>query len=416
MDRFASVAAFVRVIESGGFSAAGRHLNLSKARVSHQVQALENALGVRLLNRSTRRISLTEAGRSYYERCVQILQDLEEADEAAGAQQATPRGQLRVYCQQGIVQFVAPVIVDFLARYPEASVDLRTGHAMIDLVQEAFDLAISAQLTPDATLVRRHLPQPQTIARDTQSHRHDRVHGKRALEIGDDLIGLFAGRILGDHDKAFDRRGGIARVAGRDRNPMLGFGKGGLGITVAERPFADHIRADRRMEQRRIRPGRRLGIHDRRQRPVPTAICSSASSAVSRLRAKVGGMSFFARNRHAAPVVFSHIELTRHTRLTNEEERNGPPQSAPESHLFRTGRAAPRAQHDHRIHLRGRPPIPLHDAHRLRRTRSRRGDPAGTRRMAPAHGSCPPNLVPTFGGPPQQSQTLRSLKVLESAK
>jgi DNA-binding transcriptional LysR family regulator len=83
---------------------------------------------------------------------------LEEADEAAGAQQETPRGQLRVYCQQGIEkQFVAPVIVDFLARHPEASVDLRTGHAMIDLVQEAFDLAISAQSNPDSTLVRRHL-------------------------------------------------------------------------------------------------------------------------------------------------------------------------------------------------------------------------------------------------------------------
>jgi DNA-binding transcriptional LysR family regulator len=82
---------------------------------------------------------------------------LGEADEAAGAQQATPRGQLRVYCQQGIVQFVSPVVVDFLARYPEGSVDLRTGHAMIDLVHEAFDLAISAQLAPDATLVRRRL-------------------------------------------------------------------------------------------------------------------------------------------------------------------------------------------------------------------------------------------------------------------
>jgi DNA-binding transcriptional LysR family regulator len=157
MDRFASITAFVRVAESGGFSAAARRLNLSKATVSDQVQALENALGARLLNRTTRRVSLTEIGRSYYDRCVQLLQDLEEANEAAGAQQATPRGQLRVYCQQGIEQFVAPVIVDFLARYPEASVDLRTGHAMIDLVQEAFDLAISAQTTPDATLVRRHL-------------------------------------------------------------------------------------------------------------------------------------------------------------------------------------------------------------------------------------------------------------------
>ena len=125
--------------------------------VGDQVQALENALGVRLLNRTTRRVSLTEIGRGYHERCVQLLQDLEEADEAAGAQQATPRGQLRVYCHQGIGRFVAPIVGDFLARYPEASVDLRTGHAMIDLVQEAFDLGISPFPPPDSTLVRRRL-------------------------------------------------------------------------------------------------------------------------------------------------------------------------------------------------------------------------------------------------------------------
>src|ERR1700739_2759218 len=109
MDRFASLTAFVQVVENGGFSAAGRHLNLSKAAISDQVQALENALGVRLLNRTTRRISLTEAGRGYYERSVQILQDMEEADEAAGAQQATPRGQLRIYCHENIARIVAPV-------------------------------------------------------------------------------------------------------------------------------------------------------------------------------------------------------------------------------------------------------------------------------------------------------------------
>jgi DNA-binding transcriptional LysR family regulator len=163
MDRFASITAFVKVTESGGFSAAGRRLNLSKAAVSEHVRVLENVLGVRLLNRTTRRVSLTEIGRSYYERCLQILHDLEEADEAANAQQATPRGQLRVYCQQGVSQFVAPVAVDFLTRYPEASVDLRTGHAMIDLVEEAFDLAITAQPTPDASLVRRRLTTSRPI-------------------------------------------------------------------------------------------------------------------------------------------------------------------------------------------------------------------------------------------------------------
>lgn len=157
MDRLASINAFVRVAESGGFAAAARRLNLSKATVTNQIQALENALGARLLNRTTRRVRLTEIGRSYYERCVQILHDLEEADETAGAQQATPRGQLRVHCQQGIVQFVTPVVIDFLARYPEASVDLRSGHAMIDMVEEGFDLAISPFLPSDATIVRRRL-------------------------------------------------------------------------------------------------------------------------------------------------------------------------------------------------------------------------------------------------------------------
>src|SRR5260370_2908182 len=100
MDRFDSMRAFVRGAETGGFSAAGRHLNLSKKTISDQVQALENSLGARLLNRTTRRVSLTEIGRHYYDRCAQILQDLEEADEAAGVQQVTPRGQLPVDCPE----------------------------------------------------------------------------------------------------------------------------------------------------------------------------------------------------------------------------------------------------------------------------------------------------------------------------
>ena len=100
MDRLASITAFVRVAESDGFTAAARRLNVSTATVSENVQALENTLGVRLLNRTTRRVGLTEIGREYYERCVQILHDLKEADEAAGALQLTPRGQLWVYCRQ----------------------------------------------------------------------------------------------------------------------------------------------------------------------------------------------------------------------------------------------------------------------------------------------------------------------------
>jgi len=157
LDRLAGINAFVQVADAGGFSAAARRLNLSKATVSDQVRSLEDALGVRLLNRTTRRVSLTEAGREYYERCSQILHDLTEADEAAGALQATPRGRLRVYCHQGLGRFVAPVATGFLRRYPEASMDLRTGDAMVDLVEERFDVAISPLPPADSTLVKRRL-------------------------------------------------------------------------------------------------------------------------------------------------------------------------------------------------------------------------------------------------------------------
>ncbi len=157
MDRLASISAFVRLAESGGFSAAARALKVSTTTVSDQVQALERALGVRLLNRTTRRVSLTEVGRDYHERCSQILQELQEADEAAAALQVTPRGRLRVYCQQGLARFIGLVATRFLRDYPEVSLDLRASDTMIDLVQEGFDLAIMPASPPDSTLVRRTL-------------------------------------------------------------------------------------------------------------------------------------------------------------------------------------------------------------------------------------------------------------------
>ena len=118
MDRFTSLTAFVRVVESGSFSAAARRLNMSTTMVSNHVQALEDRLGVRLLNRTTRKVNLTEIGKAYYDRSTQILADLEQADDVAGALQSTPRGTLRLHCMTHIVPFVAPVVVQFLATYP----------------------------------------------------------------------------------------------------------------------------------------------------------------------------------------------------------------------------------------------------------------------------------------------------------
>src|ERR1700750_1479568 len=127
MDRLTSLTAFVRVVDSGGFSAAGRRLNMSTTMVSNHVQALEERLGARLLNRTTRKGSLTEIGKNYYDRRVQILADIDQADDIAGAMQSTPRGTLRIYTATHIVPFVAPVVAQFLSAYPEAKIDLTMG-------------------------------------------------------------------------------------------------------------------------------------------------------------------------------------------------------------------------------------------------------------------------------------------------
>ena len=157
MDRMASLNAFARVVESGGFTAAARRLNMSTTAVSNHVQALEDALGVRLLNRTTRRVGLTEIGREYYERCAFILAELEEADRVAGALQLTPRGHLRIHCHTAIIRFIAPIAAAYLQENPKVSVDLRMGDQMIDLLEEGFDLAICTDLPPNSSLMVRRL-------------------------------------------------------------------------------------------------------------------------------------------------------------------------------------------------------------------------------------------------------------------
>ena len=157
MDRLTSLTAFVRVVDSGGFSAAGRRLNMSTTMVSNHVQSLEDRLGARLLHRTTRKVSLTEIGQAYYDRCVQILADVEQADDIASAQQSTPRGTLRIYTSTHIVQFIAPVVAEYLAKYPEVKVDLAMGERPIDIIDEGFDIAVRLTLPPDSSLIVRSL-------------------------------------------------------------------------------------------------------------------------------------------------------------------------------------------------------------------------------------------------------------------
>jgi DNA-binding transcriptional LysR family regulator len=157
MDRLKSLTTFVQVVETGGFSAAARRLAMSTTMASAHVQALEAQLGARLLQRTTRKVSLTEVGQAYYEKAARILAELEEADRSAGALQSSPRGRLRLHAGTHIVRFVAPVVAEYMRLYPELPVELTMGERMVDLVEEDFDLAIRATVPADSGLAIRQL-------------------------------------------------------------------------------------------------------------------------------------------------------------------------------------------------------------------------------------------------------------------
>src|SRR3982751_3129684 len=123
VDRLQAIAAFSRVVEAGSFARAAERLDTSVSAVSRHVAELEAHLGARLLNRTTRRLSLTETGQAFHQRCVQILADLEEAEEAAHAGTAQPRGVLRLTSSITFgARHLAPVLASFMARYPEVQV------------------------------------------------------------------------------------------------------------------------------------------------------------------------------------------------------------------------------------------------------------------------------------------------------
>jgi DNA-binding transcriptional LysR family regulator len=158
VDRFDNMRVFAKVVESGSFTGAAARLSISASMVSQHVKELEERLGARLLNRTTRKVSLTETGRAYYERCTRLLADLEETEQAVSDMHAIPRGELRVNAAPtfGIVQ-LAPAIADFTARFPAISVELMLSIRIADLIDEGFDVAVWVGALPDSSLIARQL-------------------------------------------------------------------------------------------------------------------------------------------------------------------------------------------------------------------------------------------------------------------
>lgn len=158
MDSLSNIQAFARVVEVGSFTGAADALGQTKSSISKHVAKLEERLGARLLNRTTRRMSPTEVGQAFYQRCQHIIADLDEAERAVMELQETPRGLLRINAPMSFsIRHMAPVISNFMKLYPEIRVDLELNDPVVDVVEEGYDLVIRISRMPDSTLIARKL-------------------------------------------------------------------------------------------------------------------------------------------------------------------------------------------------------------------------------------------------------------------
>jgi DNA-binding transcriptional LysR family regulator len=193
MDRLVAMEMFVRIVETGNFSAVARQLGTTQPTISKQLTALEQRLQTRLLNRSTRSISLTEAGAAYYERCRRILDEVREAEGALGKLQSALTGTLHVNASIGLGQiFLTPLLLKFQRQYPELAVELSLSDRYIDLVEEGADLAVRIGRLADSNLVARRLGSTRRIVVATPAYLAARGTPKRPEDLAHHSCLLYA--------------------------------------------------------------------------------------------------------------------------------------------------------------------------------------------------------------------------------
>ena len=198
MDIFQAMRVFVRVVETGSFTAAAQALGYSTAQTSRLLSELESSLQARLLQRSTRRLALTEVGARYLERCRMILGEIEDANAEAGGAHLIPRGHLRVQSTTGLgIQLLAPLAARYAELYPQVNVDLTLSQRQPDLLEEGHDVVItlSANL-PDSEMIGQQLGSIFSVISAAPSYLKDRsipqvpadLHEHRCLHLVDPLF------------------------------------------------------------------------------------------------------------------------------------------------------------------------------------------------------------------------------------
>ena len=259
MDRLEQLSAFVEVARRQSFAQAARQLERHVSAVSRAVAALEGRLGVRLLQRTTRRVALSEAGRDYFKRCEALLAEFEGADAEVRDRGASLRGTLRVSAATGSGQtLIAPIVPQFLAAHPRLTLDLQLSNRYVDLVEEGYDLALRVGALADSRLVVRSLAPSRRIPVASPAYLESRGAPRTPRELGAHACLVLD---IGAHPQRWELVRGRARAALEVAGPLrsnnalalLAACQGGLGIALLpEFAVAAEVR---RARLRRVLPG-----------------------------------------------------------------------------------------------------------------------------------------------------------------
>jgi DNA-binding transcriptional LysR family regulator len=226
---------FARVVQAGSFTAAARALGLPKSTVSRKVSELEKRLEARLLQRTTRKLSLTDVGRTYYAYCARIVEEVEEAERAVGQLQEVPRGLLRVTVPQNF-SFLGRIFAGYLRRHAEVRLEVVTTDRLVDLVADGFDVAVRIGRLADSTLVTRPLGHAHSVV--VGSPAYLKKHGRPRAPA--DLAGHECLRFVspGDPGWRLESNGELAdvpvaaRLVANDWDSLREAAAAGLGLTL----------------------------------------------------------------------------------------------------------------------------------------------------------------------------------------
>ncbi|AYC32901.1 LysR family transcriptional regulator [Pseudomonas cavernae] len=245
---------FAKVVEAGGFAAAGRQLGVPKSRLSRRIAELEERLGVRLLQRTTRKLALTDVGERYLRHCQAMLLEAEQAEETVATLRSEPRGRLRVSCPVGFSQ-LTPIVTDFLSAYPQVQLEVLISNRRIDLLNEGVDVALRVRTADDedpALITRRLLPAQSLLVAAPAL-----LEG-RHITTPEDLVSLPAlGALEADrkiHYRLQDRSGNRRDIALEARLSVEDFAirkaaaLAGLGMTLLPQVFCQEELADGRLQ------------------------------------------------------------------------------------------------------------------------------------------------------------------------